>query len=355
MRRLLEMGVPVVVALNMMDVARKRGIGIDVQGLAAAGLPGGADRGDHRRGPGELKARIERSRVAPSPADRLTAWWRLRRPSTSCWDCSSRRPGESSLAGASSCSRMTAPAAALRGTVRSAEHLAGGRRAPARTSDILIADSRYAPCPHAARRRCAQQRGRLADTLTDRIDSLVLSRWFGIPIFLAVMYLMFLFTINVGGAFIDFFDGVAGALFVDGMGELITAAGGPAWLRVLLADGVGGGIQVVATFIPIITALYLFLSVLEDSGYMARAAFVMDRFDARHRPARQGLRAADRRLRLQRAGDHGHPHPGERARAQADHPDEPVHVLRRAPAGVRAVRRRLLSQFAARTWCSRST
>jgi ferrous iron transport protein B len=92
------------------------------------------------------------------------------------------------------------------------------------------------------------------------------------------MYLMFLFTINVGGAFIDFFDGVAGAFFVDGLGELMSAAGSPDWLRVLVADGAGAGLQVVATFIPIIAALYLFLSVLEDSGYMARAAFVMDRF-----------------------------------------------------------------------------
>ena len=53
--------------------------------------------------------------------------------------------------------------------------------------------------------------------------------------------------------------------------------GSPPWLTALLADGVGGGMQTVATFIPIIACLYLFLSVLEDSGYMARAAFVMDR------------------------------------------------------------------------------
>jgi ferrous iron transport protein B len=92
------------------------------------------------------------------------------------------------------------------------------------------------------------------------------------------MYLMFLFTINIGSAFIDFFDGVAGAFFVDGVGTLLSSMGAPDWLRLLLADGVGGGLQVVATFIPIITALYLFLSFLEDSGYMARAAFVMDRF-----------------------------------------------------------------------------
>ena len=92
------------------------------------------------------------------------------------------------------------------------------------------------------------------------------------------MYLMFMFAINIGGAFIDFFDGVAGAIFVDGLGAVLGSLGAPDWLSVLLANGIGGGIQVVATFIPIIAALYLFLSVIEDTGYMARAAFVMDRF-----------------------------------------------------------------------------
>jgi len=70
----------------------------------------------------------------------------------------------------------------------------------------------------------------------------------------------------------------AGTLFVDGFAEVLGALGSPEWLTVGLASGIGGGIQVVATFIPIIAALFLFLSVLEDSGYMARAAFVMDRF-----------------------------------------------------------------------------
>ncbi len=86
-----------------------------------------------------------------------------------------------------------------------------------------------------------------------------------------------MFTINIGGSFIDFFDMFTGTLVVDSVAELLTNAGSPQWLTVLLANGIGGGIQVVATFIPVIAFLYLFLSVLEDSGYMARAAFVMDR------------------------------------------------------------------------------
>lgn len=88
---------------------------------------------------------------------------------------------------------------------------------------------------------------------------------------------MFLFTINVSGAFIDFFDIAAGTIFVDGLANLLEGIGIPGWLIALLADGVGGGIQTVATFIPVIGFMFLFLSILEDSGYMARAAFVMDR------------------------------------------------------------------------------
>jgi ferrous iron transport protein B len=87
---------------------------------------------------------------------------------------------------------------------------------------------------------------------------------------------MFMFTINLGGAFIDFFDQAAGAIFVDTTRYLINLAGLPQMFAVVAADGLGGGIQIVATFIPIIGFLYLFLSFLEDSGYMARAAFLMD-------------------------------------------------------------------------------
>jgi len=143
--------------------------------------------------------------------------------------------------------------------------------------DILLADCRYGFARNITD-EVVSRPDQHHFSLSDRIDRIVLSRYLGVPIFLAVIYTMFLFTINLGGAFIDFFDMTAGAIFVTGFGNLLESIGAPTWIKVLLADGLGGGIQVVATFIPIIGFLYLFLSFLEDSGYMMRAAFVVDRF-----------------------------------------------------------------------------
>jgi ferrous iron transport protein B len=143
--------------------------------------------------------------------------------------------------------------------------------------DILLADNRYGFARNITD-EVVKRPEKHKSSLSDQIDQVVLSRYLGVPIFLAVIYTMFLFTINLGGAFIDFFDISAGAIFVTGFGNLLESMGAPVWIKVLLANGLGGGIQVVATFIPIIGFLYLFLSFLEDSGYMMRAAFVVDRF-----------------------------------------------------------------------------
>lgn len=115
-----------------------------------------------------------------------------------------------------------------------------------------------------------------AETISDKLDKVILHPIAGVPVFLFVMYLMFMFSINVGSSFIDFFDITAGALFVDHLGALMSSVGSPAWLVTIVAGGVGQGVQTVATFIPVIAALFLALSVLEGSGYMARAAFVVD-------------------------------------------------------------------------------
>lgn len=115
-----------------------------------------------------------------------------------------------------------------------------------------------------------------SETLSDKLDKVILHPVAGVPVFLFVMYLMFMFSINVGSAFIDFFDIMGGAIFVDHLGALMSSLGSPAWLVTIIAGGIGQGIQTVATFIPVIAALFLALSVLEGSGYMARAAFVVD-------------------------------------------------------------------------------
>lgn len=144
-------------------------------------------------------------------------------------------------------------------------------------ADTLIAASRY-EFAHSLTAKVVEQTQSTQQTWSDRVDKVVLSDHLGLPIFFLSIYLMFSITINFGGALIDFFDITAGAIFVDGLKLQLQHLGFPSWFQVLLADGLGGGIQVVATFIPIIATLYFCLSILEDSGYMARAAFVMDRF-----------------------------------------------------------------------------
>ena len=143
-------------------------------------------------------------------------------------------------------------------------------------ADTLIADNRYS-FVHALVCDFVKRPKDVKATFSDKIDHIVLNRFFGLPVFLLIMYGMFLFTINFASAFIDFFDILTGTIVVDGTGHVLESINAPAWLIVLLADGIGGGIQTVATFIPVIGFLFLFLTFLEDSGYMSRAAFVMDR------------------------------------------------------------------------------
>ena len=111
--------------------------------------------------------------------------------------------------------------------------------------------------------------------LSDKLDHVILHPWLGVPVFLGMMYLLFMFAINVGSAFIDFFDILAGAIFVDYPQQFLAEIGTPQWLLTLI-EGAGLGIQTVATFIPVIACLFIGLSVLESSGYLARAAFVVD-------------------------------------------------------------------------------
>ena len=282
--QLLEMRVPVLIALNMLDAADKKGIAIDLPGLQQAlnspvcGLVASTGEGVK-----PLCEAILRLADNPKTADITIDYGEqleqavtdLQAATTVAasahqvdnrWLALRMLEGDS-LAGSIGGTELQPTIEAARTAVE---------QALGDDIDIVVADARYNFINRITRELVRRQQ-EVTRSVSDRIDQVVLNRLLGIPIFLLMMYLMFTFTINFGGAFIDFFDQLAGTLFVDGAAAVMTAAGVPQWLTVLLANGIGGGIQVVATFIPIIGSLFLFLSVLEDSGYMARAAFVMDR------------------------------------------------------------------------------
>jgi len=113
-------------------------------------------------------------------------------------------------------------------------------------------------------------------TISDYIDRIVTNKFLGIPMFLLIMYLMFQITFTLAEPLMGLIDGFFGFLaeFITGM---ITSAGGPEWLVSLFADGIIGGVGSVIIFLPNILLLFLVISLLEDSGYMARAAFIMDK------------------------------------------------------------------------------
>ncbi len=143
--------------------------------------------------------------------------------------------------------------------------------------EFAMAENRYSISHSVAGKAIVAAREK--KTFSDKLDAVLLNRWAALPIFLVIMYLVFWVAVTIGSAFIDFFDVLFGAIFVDGLGYVLTdVLHAPSFVSAILADGIGAGIQTVSTFIPVIFFMFLCLSFLEDSGYMARAAFVADRF-----------------------------------------------------------------------------
>lgn len=273
--QLLEMGLPVIVVLNMSDVASQQGLHIDKQALSKAlGCPVVDTIASQNKGMAALKQLLQQLQQ-PVASD---AEQRMQQTFTPAI--------QQAIQQVQQLSGIEAPWDALQalqfpellpqhqGEIKQIQSTVACPEGV--ELDLLVADQRYAAI-HQQLQQVVARRATLRDTLTDKLDSLVLNKWLGLPIFFAIIYFMFWFTISIGGSFIDLFDIAVGAFFVDGLSHLLTQWGAPEWLKVFLADGVGGGIQTVATFVPIIAFLYLFLSFLEASGYMARAALVMDR------------------------------------------------------------------------------
>ncbi len=156
----------------------------------------------------------------------------------------------------------------------SAEHL---RSIFGEDIETIIVDGRYGHINGMVKETLKRRREDILTT-SDRIDKVVTNRILGIPIFLVMMWIVFKMIAEVSGPYLDWVDGVIGGPISHWAAAILTAISAPAWLSSLVLDGVIAGVGSVLVFIPVLFFLYFFIALLEDSGYMARAAFVMDRF-----------------------------------------------------------------------------
>ena len=279
--QLMEMEVPMVIALNMMDIAVHRGIHIDEHtleeklGIPVISLSAVSKKSCesfahdlhkllHKEHPSPMRIvhteAIEKviAEMSPALADTAKALNASER-----WAMIQYLESNSSVV----------EKAKTLGTVLDRTEI---ETALGEDPEFAIADSRYLFVRNVIKDVIKDPT--VKRTHTDKIDRFFLNRFWGVPLFLIAMYLVFWVTITFGSAFIDFFDILFGAIFVDGFAALLTSLGTPEPLIALLAGGLGTGVQTVATFIPPIFFMFFSLAFLEDSGYMARAAFIMDKF-----------------------------------------------------------------------------
>ncbi len=140
------------------------------------------------------------------------------------------------------------------------------------TAENVISDAKYGFIAGALKETYVAQTKEESKTLTDKIDNVVTSKWFGYPIFLLALFITFNATFFVGAYPMEWIEMGVGA-FASWLSGMMS----PGMLRDLLVDGIISGVGGVLVFLPNILILYFFISLMESSGYMARAAFIMDK------------------------------------------------------------------------------
>ncbi|HLV44457.1 MAG TPA: ferrous iron transport protein B, partial [Aggregatilineales bacterium] len=291
--QILETGLPVIIVLNMMDAAQARGLHIDVERLSRLlGVPVVPTVARSERGLDALKAQLaaEVMRTQPRRPERVVDYGREvereiarlaalagAEPSVAAhydprWLAVKLLEGDSAVE-----ARLAANGGApLVSTAREAasrlENMLGDE------ADILITDRRYGYI-NGLVRKVVTRPPLDRRTRSDHIDQIVTHPLFGLPIFFAMMWVVFQMTANVSSHFVDWIDGVIGGPLTRWVVAALGAVGlGGTWLESLLTEGVIAGVGGVLVFVPVLAFTYFFIALLEDSGYMARAAFLMDRF-----------------------------------------------------------------------------
>ncbi|MFI1916002.1 ferrous iron transport protein B [Nocardia sp. NPDC020380] len=284
--QVLETGLPIVVAMTMTDVAAGRGTDVDADRLAAAlGVPvvpvvarGGAGMPALARAvdsaltdrpasePPCLGADIDAAVAALTPQlpDRYPARWLA--TALLAGEAPPGIPDE----------LTTVARNALRqGISRTDDDAADAPDADDEDAELLIAERRYA-WAHVML-EAAVEGGAARITLSDRVDRVVTHRWLGVPIFLAVMWLVFQLTTTVAKPLQDALGGFITGPVADGAANFLNDIGTPEPLVGFVHDGLINGVGQVLSFVPLMLIMFVLLALLEDSGYMARAAFVADR------------------------------------------------------------------------------
>jgi ferrous iron transport protein B len=285
--QLLELGLPVVMALNIHDEALAKGYRIDVPGLeerlgvwvvptsatkrtgldallaAALEAAGGAAPPSPARPRygADLEAAIaELSSAIHGRAPELASAYPPRWLALKVLEGDERVLAETGLARAA----VAGPA------LHHLETAHGG------DLETLVTEARHGLAAGLTREILARPAATRRD-VTERIDRVVLNRFLGIPIFLVAMWLVFKLTFDLSGPFGDWIDATTNGPLKRWTAALLASLHAPDWTVSLVNDGVVSGVGFVLVFVPVIFAMMFFITFLEGSGYMARAAFVMDR------------------------------------------------------------------------------
>lgn len=142
--------------------------------------------------------------------------------------------------------------------------------------EAALADMRYSYIEELCKKAVHKHNETKEQVRSEKIDALLTHKYLGIPIFLIIMVMIFAITFNVGGILQTYLE-IGIDICVDTFSNLLTSWQVSEWVHSMVIDGICGGVGSVLSFLPIIVILFFFLSLLEDSGYMARVAFVMDK------------------------------------------------------------------------------
>jgi ferrous iron transport protein B len=298
--QVMEMGVPIALALNMSDVAAARGIHVDVAELSRrmGGVPVMETVGNRAGGIPHIKSALLQIAAQSATKERPAGW----APLTLAALSPDLRPHVDALAGQIAqdphLQRYRPDWLALKLLEEDSLAQAWIEHNPALAeaaqdavtqimdetgddAETLIAEARYSAIAELVRGAVTRPAQDMV-TSSDRLDLLMTHRIWGVPIFLGLMWFVFQLTANVSAPFVDFVDGVINGPVAGWISGLLALAGlGGSWVEAMVVDGIIAGVGGVLVFVPVLAMLYLAIAVLEDTGYMARAAFVMDRLMSR--------------------------------------------------------------------------